>query len=84
MTTSPPVPAIDIVSGIWTEEALSYRPGWQDQFFAGKMKSKTDMKGVSLDDQLAQMADGGDLYEAVQGLTASLTGASPAPGTSTH
>ena len=39
----PPVPAIDIVSGIWTEEALSYRPGWQEQFFAGKMKSKTNM-----------------------------------------
>ena len=55
----PPVPAIDIVSGIWTEEALSYRPGWQEQFFAGKMKSKTNMQGVSLEDQLAQMADAG-------------------------
>lgn len=31
-----------------------------------------------------QMADGGDLYEAVQALTASLTGVSPAPGSSTH
>jgi uncharacterized protein len=59
VTTSPPVPAIDIVSGIWTEEALSFRPGWQEQFFAGKMKSKTDMQGVSLEQQLAQMADAG-------------------------
>ena len=57
--TLPPVPAIDLVCGIWTEEALSVRPGWQDQFFAGKMKSKTDMKGVSLDDHLAQMAEAG-------------------------
>ena len=54
-----PVPAIDLVCGIWTEEALSVRPGWQDQFFAGKMKSKTDMKGVSLEDHLAQMAEAG-------------------------
>ena len=59
MSRTPPVPAIDIVSGIWTEEAISYRPGWQDQFFAGKMKSKTRMTGVSLDDQLAQMAEAG-------------------------
>ena len=54
-----PVPAIDIVSGIWTEEALSFRPGWQEQFFAGKMKSKTNMQGVSLEEQLAQMAEAG-------------------------
>lgn len=31
-----------------------------------------------------QMADGGDLYEAVQALTASLTGSTPAPGTPTR
>ncbi|MEZ5500119.1 MAG: amidohydrolase family protein [Steroidobacteraceae bacterium] len=49
------VAAIDIVSGIWTPEALSHRPGWQEEFFAGKMKSKTDMQGVSLTDMLRQM-----------------------------
>ncbi|MFM7432047.1 MAG: amidohydrolase family protein, partial [Gammaproteobacteria bacterium] len=59
MSSAPPVPAIDIVSGIWTEEALAHRPGWQEQFFAGKMKSKTNMKGVTLDDQLALMAEAG-------------------------
>jgi predicted TIM-barrel fold metal-dependent hydrolase len=51
----PPVLAVDLVCGIWTEEALAVRPGWQDQFFAGKMKSKTDMTGVTLEQQLAQM-----------------------------
>jgi predicted TIM-barrel fold metal-dependent hydrolase len=59
VSSAPPVPAIDIVSGIWTEEALAHRPGWQEQFFAGKMKSKTNMKGVTLDDQLALMAEAG-------------------------
>ena len=58
-TSAVPVPIIDIVSGIWTEEALSFRPGWQEQFFAGKMKSKTNMKGVSLEDHLALMAEAG-------------------------
>lgn len=51
--------AIDIVTGIWTEEAIGYRPGWQDEFFAGKMKSKTSMQGVPLEDMLAQMAEAG-------------------------
>ncbi len=55
----PPVPAIDIVSGIWTQEALAFRPGWQDQFFAGKMKSKTSMQGVTLEEHLAQMDSAG-------------------------
>ena len=60
MTTSPsPVPAIDIVSGIWTQEALKVRPGWQEQFFAGKMKSKTNMQGVTLEEQLAMMDSAG-------------------------
>jgi hypothetical protein len=51
--------AIDIVCGVWTEEAIRCRPGWQDQFFAGKMKSKANMKGVSFDEQLAMMAEAG-------------------------
>ena len=59
MTTRPPVPAIDIVSGIWTEDALAVRPGWQDQFFAGKMKSKANMKGVTLEQHLELMAEAG-------------------------
>jgi hypothetical protein len=53
------VNAIDIVVGMWTPEALAFRPGWQGDFFAGKMKSKADMQGASLDDMLAQMADAG-------------------------
>ena len=55
----PPVPAIDIVAGIFDEEALSYRPGWQEGFFSGKMKAKANMKGVSLEQQLEQMASAG-------------------------
>lgn len=47
--------AIDIVAGIWTPEAIAHRPGWQDEFFAGKMKSKASMQGISLEDMLAQM-----------------------------
>ncbi|MGD9598512.1 MAG: amidohydrolase family protein [Steroidobacteraceae bacterium] len=57
--TGAPVKAVDIVAGIWTQEALSHRPGWQEEFFAGKMKSKASMQGLSLDDMLAQMADAG-------------------------
>jgi uncharacterized protein len=59
MTTQPPVPAIDIVSGLWTEDALAVRPGWQDQFFAGKMKSTANMKGVTLEQHLELMAEAG-------------------------
>jgi predicted TIM-barrel fold metal-dependent hydrolase len=59
MTTNPPVPAIDIVSGLWTEDALAVRPGWQDQFFAGKMKSTANMKGVTLEQHLELMAEAG-------------------------
>jgi predicted TIM-barrel fold metal-dependent hydrolase len=59
MSTQPPVPAIDIVSGIWTEAALAVRPGWQDQFFAGKMKSKANMQGVTLEQHLELMAEAG-------------------------
>lgn len=59
MTTNTSVQAIDIVCGIWTQEALSYRPGWQDEFFAGKMKSKADMQGQSLENMLEQMAEAG-------------------------
>ena len=57
--TGAPVAAIDIVAGIWTQEALLHRPGWQEEFFAGKMKSKTSMQGMPLDDMLAQMAEAG-------------------------
>jgi predicted TIM-barrel fold metal-dependent hydrolase len=59
MSTLPPVLAIDIVSGIWTQEALAYRPGWQNEFFAGKMKSRIDMSGITLEQQLEQMDSAG-------------------------
>lgn len=35
--------AIDAVVNIWTEEALSKRPGWGTDFFSGKMKADKDM-----------------------------------------
>lgn len=34
---------IDAVVNIWTEEALSKRPGWGTDFFSGKMKADKDM-----------------------------------------
>lgn len=32
--------AIDTVVNIWTEDALSHRPGWTDEFFMGKVKGQ--------------------------------------------
>ena len=58
-TAAGSVQAIDIVCGLWTEEAIATRPGWQEQFFAGKMKSKANMQGVTLEQQLALMAEAG-------------------------
>lgn len=54
-----PVGAIDAVVNIWTPEALSHRPDWKDGFFAGKVKSKSPMPGMSLEEMLARMAEAG-------------------------
>ena len=51
MSSSPPVLTIDAVVNIRTPEALSYRPGWTDDFFAGKMKAgSTPMAGLELEE----------------------------------
>ena len=47
--------AIDSVVNIWTEEALSHRPGWTDEFFVGKVKGKHDSGGISLEQMLESM-----------------------------
>jgi len=47
--------AIDAVVNIWTEEALSVRPGWTDEFFVGKVKGKHDSGGISLEKMLEDM-----------------------------
>ena len=50
--------AIDAVVNIWTERALSHRPGWQDDFFVGKMKAKKDfMQGLSLEQMTGLMQE---------------------------
>jgi hypothetical protein len=37
--------AIDAVVNIWTEEALSARPNWGNDFFSGKMNADAGMIG---------------------------------------
>ena len=53
------VKAIDAVVNIWTPEALSHRPDWKDGFFAGKVKAKSPMPGMSLEQMLERMAEAG-------------------------
>ncbi len=52
--------AIDAVVNIWTEEALSHRPDWGDEFFVGKMKAKNQlMAGLTLEQMIERMDRGG-------------------------
>ncbi|MCY4364209.1 MAG: amidohydrolase family protein [Gammaproteobacteria bacterium] len=54
------VKAIDAVVNIWTEEALSHRPDWRDDFFAGKMKAQRGlMQGLSLEQMIDLMQEAG-------------------------
>lgn len=51
---------IDTVVNLWTPEALSYRPGWQAEFYVDKMRGQaSDMAGVSLDDMLRRLDEAG-------------------------
>lgn len=51
---------IDTVVNLWTPEALSYRPGWQAEFYVDKMKGQTeDMAGLSLQELLRRLNDAG-------------------------
>ena len=47
--------AIDTVENIWTEDALSHRPGWTDEFFMGKVKGQHSSAGISLEAMLQEM-----------------------------
>ena len=70
--------AIDAVVNIWTAEALSYRPGWTDEFFIDKMKgSHGSGKGISLEEMLALM-DAADIGRAF--LVAAKSGRPGLPG----
>ena len=51
--------AIDAVVNLWTAEALSHRPDWKDGFFAGKVKAKSPMSAMSLEQMLERMAEAG-------------------------
>lgn len=52
--------AIDAVVNIWTEEALSQRPDWGDEFFVGKMRAKNSlMAGLTLDEMIERMSGAG-------------------------
>ena len=50
---------IDAVVNIWTQEALSHRPGWTDEFFIGKVKGKHGSGGISLEKMLEGMDKAG-------------------------
>ena len=42
------IAAIDVVVNIWTDESLTFRPGWRNGFFLDKMKADLDnVKGIS-------------------------------------
>lgn len=51
--------AIDMVVNLWTPEALAQRPDWTSGFFAGKVKSKSPMPGMTLENMRARMAAAG-------------------------
>jgi uncharacterized protein len=54
------IAAIDVVVNIWTDESLTFRPGWRNGFFLDKMKADLDnVKGISLDRMLAKMDEAG-------------------------
>ena len=56
MSAFPPVRSIDAVVNIWNREALSHRPGWKDDFFAGKMKAQDAlMAGLELPEMIDRM-----------------------------
>ena len=64
MSDAGKIGAIDAVVNIWTEEALSHRPDWGDEFFTGKMKAKNSlMAGLTLDEMIEKrrwiLEDGG-------------------------
>ena len=48
--------AIDAVVNIWTDEALSHRPDWGDEFFVDKMNAQSGlMAGLSLEQMIEKM-----------------------------
>ena len=54
------IKAIDAVVNIWTNEALSHRPDWRDDFFVGKMKAQSGlMQGLSLEQMIDLMQEAG-------------------------
>jgi len=69
--------AIDAVVNIWTEEALSHRPDWTDEFFVGKVKGKHTSAGTSLEEMIDQMDEAGIEYAF---LIAAKTGRPGLPG----
>ena len=70
--------AIDAVVNIWTPEALSHRPGWQGDFFVGKMKAESPlMAGLSLK-QMIERLDAAGIERAF--LIAPRTGQVGLPG----
>jgi predicted TIM-barrel fold metal-dependent hydrolase len=69
--------AIDAVVNIWTPEALSHRPDWTDDFFVGKVKSRQDSRGISLESMIGQM-DAAGIGRAF--LVAAKTGRPGLPG----
>ncbi|MDX1517406.1 MAG: amidohydrolase family protein [Woeseiaceae bacterium] len=60
MANAKRIGAIDAVVNIWTKEALSHRPDWGPDFFAGKMKAKDSlMSGLTLEQMIERMQSAG-------------------------
>ena len=70
--------AIDAVVNIWNEEALRQRPGWGDDFFQGKMNSKSSMGDPIEIDQLMEILDDAGIDKAF--LIAAYSGRVGLPG----
>ena len=65
MTTEPnDYKAIDAVVNIWTEEALSHRPGWGENFFVDKMNVSSGLMAPKSLEQMIEMLDEANIERA--------------------
>ena len=56
-TESADYKTIDAVVNIWTEEALSHRPGWGEGFFVDKMNVSSGLMAPKTLEQMLEMLD---------------------------
>ena len=61
---APDYPSIDAVVNIWTEEALSHRPGWGGDFFVDKMNVDSGQMAPQSLEQMIDMLDAANIERA--------------------